>query len=77
MKRQSRDRHATGNAVAPAATPTYRARAARLVGIRRLGARARAMFARIPRPASDAVSIEEAIARFVTANPTQLYRGGA
>lgn len=77
MNRQPLDRHATGHAVAPAATPTYRARMPRLVGIRRLGTRARAVLARMRRPAPDAVSIEEAILRYVTANPTQLYRGGA
>jgi hypothetical protein len=38
----------------------------------RLGAAAPAT-----RPAAEALSIEEAIARFVDANPAQLYRGGA
>jgi hypothetical protein len=66
------DRHETGIAVTGRGTLVRHARANRQVEIALPGERQRLTLASVRGPV-----IEEAIARFVEANPPQLYRSGA
>ena len=77
MNANTTNRYQTGIAPGRNAGSVRRAGAVRFSVPRRLGERRHRATGGAPCPPPELLSIEEAIARFVDANPPQLYRGGA